>query len=140
MGAIGVSAGTEDQDVEVARAGSSSRSGHSVSDLKQAALRIFRETFAAIDIPSSTMRRKLARADSRIRVVDTLLDLAPFERICAIAIGKASVALASGLSEALLPDFHVEGIVVTPAPSGATASEESAIEFPHNCRRASRPG
>src|SRR5258708_3986101 len=46
-------------------------------DLKPAALQICRSTFAAIDIPA-TMRRKLARAGSRIIVNDDLLDLAPF--------------------------------------------------------------
>ncbi|MBZ5699895.1 MAG: DUF4147 domain-containing protein [Acidobacteriia bacterium] len=91
-------------------------------DLKQIALRIFRETLAAIDIPA-TMRRKLARAGSCIRVNGAMLDLAPFERICAIAVGKASVAMVSGLAELLSPDFRAEGIVVTPsrsmeAPSG----------------------
>jgi len=91
-------------------------------DLKQIALRIFRETLAAIDIPA-TMRRKLARAGSHIRVNGAMLDLAPFERICTIAVGKASVAMASGLAELLSPDFRAEGIVVTPsrsmeAPSG----------------------
>jgi len=49
-----------------------------------------------------------------------VLDLAPFARICAIAIGKASVALACGLSEVLSPDFRAEGIVVTPSLSVAT--------------------
>ena len=88
-----------------------------MADLKQAALHIFRKTFAAIDIPA-TMRRKLARAGSRIRVNGGLLDLAPFERICAISIGKASVALARGLSEVLSPDFHAEGIVVAPSHFG----------------------
>src|ERR1035437_9413943 len=91
-------------------------------DLKQIALRIFRETLAAIDIPA-TMRRKLARAGSRIRVNGAMFDLAPFERICAIAVGKASVAMGSGLTELLSPDFRAEGIVVTSsrsmeAPSG----------------------
>src|ERR1035437_407179 len=91
-------------------------------DLKQIALRIFRETLAAIDIPA-TMRRKLARAGSRIRVNGAMFDLAPFERICAIAVGKASVAMGNGLAELLSPDFRAEGIVVTPsrsveAPSG----------------------
>ena len=46
-----------------------------------------------------------------------MFDLAPFERICAIAIGKASVAMASGLAELLSPDFRAEGIVVTPSRS-----------------------
>jgi hydroxypyruvate reductase len=63
------------------------------------------------------MRRKLARTDSRIRVNGAMFDLAPFERICAIAIGKASVAMASGLAELLSPDFRAEGIVVTPSRS-----------------------
>jgi hydroxypyruvate reductase len=92
-----------------------------MADLKQAALQIFRVTFASIDIPA-TMRRKLARTGSRIIVNDDLLDLAPFERICAISIGKASMALAWGLSEVLSPDFRAEGIVVTPPLSGVLAS------------------
>jgi hydroxypyruvate reductase len=55
-----------------------------------------------------------------------MLDLAPFERICAVAIGKASVAMACGLTELLSADFRAEGIVVTPsltksAPSGFRA-------------------
>jgi glycerate 2-kinase len=97
----------------------------SMLDLKQSALQIFRETLAAIDIPA-TMRRKLAREDSRIHLGGAMLDLAPFERICAVAIGKASVAMACGLAELLSPDFRAEGFVVTPslaksAPSGFRA-------------------
>jgi hydroxypyruvate reductase len=89
-----------------------------MADLKQAALNIFRETLAAIDIPLS-MRRKLGRAGSRIFVNDAPFDLAAFERICAIAIGKASVAMARGLAELLSPAFHAQGIVVAPtAASG----------------------
>src|ERR1700680_4348613 len=79
-----------------------------MADLKQAALRIFRETLAAIDIPSS-MRRKLGRAGSRIFVNGAPFDLAAFESICAIAIGKASMAMARGLAELLSPDFRAEG-------------------------------
>jgi glycerate 2-kinase len=82
-----------------------------MADLKQAALKIFRETLAAIDIPSS-MRRKLGRAGSRIFVNGAPFDLAAFERIHAVAIGKASVAMARGLTELLSPDFRAEGIVV----------------------------
>ena len=87
-----------------------------MADLKLAALRIFRETFAAIDIPA-VMSRKLARSGSRIRLNDGLLDLATFDRICAIAIGKASINLARGLSGILSPDFPAEGIVVAPQVS-----------------------
>lgn len=82
-------------------------------DLKQAALQIFRETLGAIDVPA-TMRRKLNRAGSRIYVNGAPVDLAAFERICAISMGKASVAMARGLVELIAPDFHTEGIVVTP--------------------------
>ncbi len=85
-----------------------------MADLKQAALHIARETLAAIDIPS-TMRRKLARSGSRIRVNSAELDLALFQRICVIAMGKASVAMSRGIVEVLSPDFRAEGIVVAPS-------------------------
>ena len=91
-------------------------------DLKQAAVKIFRETLAAIDIPLS-MRRKLDRAGSRIFVNGARIDLAAYERICAIAIGKASVAMARGLAEVLSPNYRAEGIVV--APSAASGLPES---------------
>jgi glycerate 2-kinase len=84
-----------------------------MTNLKQTALQIFQETLAAIDIPAA-MQRKLGRADSRIFVNHTPFDLASFERIYAIAIGKASVAMARGLIESLPPDFHTKGIVVAP--------------------------
>ncbi len=90
-------------------------------DLKQAALRIARETLAAIDIPA-TMRRKLARSGTSIRVNNSLLDLAGFDRICGIAIGKASVALARGLSDVLSPDFQAEGVIVSPPLLDVSAS------------------
>ena len=85
-----------------------------MADFKQAALQIARETLAAIDIPT-TMRRKLARTGSRIRVNGAELDLAAFQRICVIAMGKASVAMARGIDEVLSPDFRAEGIVVAPS-------------------------
>jgi glycerate 2-kinase len=95
-----------------------------MADLKQAALQIFRETLAAIDIPLS-MRRKLGRAGSRIFVNGAPIDLAAFDRICAISIGKASVAMARGLAELLSPTFRAEGIVV--APTAATALPEGFL-------------
>jgi glycerate 2-kinase len=85
-----------------------------LADLKQIALGICREIFAAIDIPR-IMRRKLARAGSSIHVNGSAHDLAPYNRICAIAIGKASIAMACGLSNVLSPDFHAEGILVSPS-------------------------
>jgi glycerate 2-kinase len=84
-----------------------------LADLKQAALQIFRETLAAIDIPL-VMRRKLDRVGSRIHVAGVQFDLAAFERIYAVAIGKASLVMARGLAELLSPDFRAQGIVVAP--------------------------
>jgi glycerate 2-kinase len=95
-----------------------------MANLKQTALQIFQETLASIDI-LATMRRKLAREGSRICVNGAMVDVARFERICVVAMGKASLAMACGLA-ALLPDFAVEGIVVAPSlranvPSGFRA-------------------
>jgi glycerate 2-kinase len=93
-----------------------------MSNLKQSALLIFRQTLAAIDIPSA-MRRKIGRTGSQIVVNGAPIDLAAFERICTVAIGKASVGMARGLAETLSPDFHTDGIVV--APAAATNLPES---------------
>ena len=86
-----------------------------MADLKAIALRIFRETLAAIDIPA-TLQRKLARTGSRIHCGEVAVDLAQFDRICAVAFGKASFAMADGLLEVLAPDFRAQGILVGPAP------------------------
>jgi glycerate 2-kinase len=85
-----------------------------MSALKQAALHIARKTLAAIDI-ASTMQRKLARSGSIIRVNGADFDLAVFDKIYAIAFGKASAAMARGISQMLSPEFQVVGIVVTPS-------------------------
>ncbi|HSZ20632.1 MAG TPA: DUF4147 domain-containing protein [Candidatus Acidoferrum sp.] len=97
-----------------------------MGNLKQAALQMFHETLAAIDIPSA-MHRKLGRAGSRIFVNGAPFDLAAFERICTVAIGKASVAMARGLHELLSPDFRTEGIVV--APTAASGLPEGFREI-----------
>jgi len=83
-------------------------------NLKESALQIFRETLAAIDIPA-TMRRKLSRKGSHLDAQGAIVDLGSFERICAVAVGKASVAMAQGLAELLSPEFNAEGIVVSPS-------------------------
>ena len=94
-------------------------------NLKQSALQIFRHTLAGIDIPAS-MQRKLCRAGSEIVVNGEAYDLADYDQIFAVAIGKASVAMAHGIAETLLPNFRAEGIVVAPTtvpnpPDGFTA-------------------
>jgi hydroxypyruvate reductase len=101
-----------------------------MTDLKQTALQMFRETIAAIDIPA-TMRRKLCREGSHICVNGGALDLALFERICAVAVGKASVAMACGLAEMLSPAFHADGIVVTPSVAESVPSGFRAIVAGH---------
>jgi hydroxypyruvate reductase len=101
-----------------------------MSDLKQSALKIFSETLAAIDIPRS-MQRKLGRAGSRIFVNGAPFDLAAFDRICAIAIGKASVAMARGLAELLSPDFRAEGMIVAPTAVSAMPEGFRAIVAGH---------
>ena len=87
-----------------------------MANLKQSAQEIFRATLAAIDIPS-VMQRKLDRSGSRILANGVSYDLRAFDRILAVAIGKASIPMARGLAETLAPDFRAQGIVV--APSGA---------------------
>lgn len=101
-----------------------------LADLKQIVLQICLETLAAIDIPS-TMRRKLARAGSRIQINGDALDLSRYERIQAISIGKASVAMAHGLSNLLSPNFHVEGVVVAPSVSRDTPPGFRSIVASH---------
>lgn len=85
-------------------------------DLKQLAVEIAKETLAAIDI-GLAMRRKLARAGSQIQFDRQSVDLAAYDRIVAIAVGKAAVAMARGFTELLGPDFAFEGIVVAPHES-----------------------
>jgi glycerate 2-kinase len=82
-------------------------------NLKQSAMEIFRRTLTAIDIPVS-MQRKLCRAGSEIIVSGVDYDLAAYEKILVVAIGKASVAMAHGITETLAPNFCAEGIVVAP--------------------------
>jgi len=89
-----------------------------VSDLKQVAREIFQETLAGIDIPLA-MRQKLGRAGTRLDFEGEAIDLAAYEHIVAIAIGKASVAMARGFAELLATDFAFEGILVAPQESVA---------------------
>jgi glycerate 2-kinase len=83
--------------------------------VKQTALRIFRETLAAIDIPA-TLERKLDFRNSRIHINRTEINLRDFREILAIAFGKAAFAMAEGFSSVLAPEYSPEGILVVPAP------------------------
>ncbi len=84
-----------------------------MAELKETARRIFAETLAAIEIPA-TMQRKLARAGTRIRCGDAEIDLAAFNRILAVAVGKAGFGMASGLCDVLAPEYHASGILAIP--------------------------
>ncbi len=84
--------------------------------MKQTAQRIFRETLAAIDIPS-TLARKLDRSDSLVHLGGNSFNLNEFREIVAIAYGKASIAMAEGLCEVLAPEFLTDGILVAPVAS-----------------------
>lgn len=81
--------------------------------MKALAQRIFRQTLAAIDIPTA-LARKLDRSGSCICAGESVFDLRDFQSIVAIAFGKASLAMADGLTQILSPDFAPEGILVTP--------------------------
>jgi hydroxypyruvate reductase len=86
-----------------------------MTDLKHTAREIFLRTLAAIDIPA-TMRRKLARSGTLIHCGEAAINLADFDRVVAIAIGKAGCAMTRGLLDVLAPDFPVGGILAVPAP------------------------
>jgi glycerate 2-kinase len=85
--------------------------------VKQTAERIFRETLAAIDIPA-TIERRLSRHGSVIHGGNTPIDLHGFKFIVSIAYGKASYAMAQGLTRVLGPEFSPEGILVVPSAPG----------------------
>jgi glycerate 2-kinase len=84
-----------------------------MSDLKHLARTVFDRTLAAIDIPAA-FARKLARNGTTISCGDDRFDLARFQRIRAVAIGKASVTMARSLVMKLSPNFCAEGILVAP--------------------------
>jgi len=70
--------------------------------LKQLAWQIFHETLAAIDIPT-TMQRKLQRKGTVLACNGTRIDLRNFEKLRAVAIGKAAHAMVEGLTLVLTP-------------------------------------
>lgn len=90
-----------------------------MADLKHIAKQIFHDTRAGIDIPA-TIHRKLARSGSRIRCGEQAFDLAAFEKLVVISVGKAGYATAKGLLEVLAPDFTATGLLSLPdAPPAA---------------------
>src|SRR5277367_2253741 len=90
-----------------------------MTDLKQIALRIFREAISAIDIPA-TMRRKLLVSGTSLRHGDAAVDLRKFDRVLVVALGKAARAMVDGLAAVLPAELQLQGIVVMP-PSANVA-------------------
>src|ERR1700674_3942813 len=82
-------------------------------DLKQLALQIFHETLAAIDI-SAAMQRKVWREGTLLRCGDFSVDLAAFESVRVVAIGKAAHAMVDGLVALLGKDVGIAGVVSAP--------------------------
>ena len=87
-----------------------------MSDLKSTARHIFSQTLAAIDIPAA-LQHKLARSGTRIHCSGATIDLAAFQQVRVVALGKAAFAMASGLTDVLAPEFRPLGILVTPSPT-----------------------
>jgi glycerate 2-kinase len=81
--------------------------------LKQLAWQIFHETLGAIDIPA-TMQRKLQRKGAVLACGGTRIDLGNFEKLRVVAIGKAALAMAEGLTLVLAPFVRLEGVVAAP--------------------------
>jgi len=88
-----------------------------MADLKGLARRIFHETLASIDI-SATMQRKLLRVESHLKCADAVssldVDLAAFDRVAVIAIGKAAHAMVDGMANLLGEECAFEGVVAAP--------------------------
>jgi glycerate 2-kinase len=85
-------------------------------DLRNITLEIFRRTLAAID--AERIVRESARRDGdRLVIDDEGIDLAQFNRVVVIAVGKASVPMAQA-AEDILGDRVSDGLVVTNAAIG----------------------
>jgi glycerate 2-kinase len=104
-----------------------------VSDLKHIAREIFRDALAAVDIPRA-MRQKLTRSGPLLTAGETTLDLAAYRSVLAVAIGKASLAMARGLAGLLAPDIPITGILVAPhdsvAPHDLVVPPEGIVDVP----------
>ena len=84
-----------------------------MDERKALARQIFLNTLAGIDIPRA-LASKLGRRDSLIQAGDSEVDLRKYREIVAIAMGKAAVALAEGITAVLAPEFRIRGILAGP--------------------------
>ncbi len=84
-------------------------------DLKKLARQIFKETLAAIDIPS-VMQRKIICEGSQLAVEGKSFELKDFQKFRILAMGKAAHAIVEGLLRVLPASLNYEGIVAAPTP------------------------
>lgn len=87
--------------------------------MKETALRVFRETLAAINIHAA-LERKLDCDGKSVRVEGRTIKLAEFSEFVAIAVGKAAFPMAEALVNVLPSDCSPEGILVAPAAPART--------------------
>ncbi len=99
-------------------------------NLKQLAQEIFHNTLHGVDVRRA-FSQKFKRHGSTITAGDFQLDLAAFRTIHAVAIGKASVAMAHGLASQLRPEFPLEGVLVAPQESIGDVPGFRAIAASH---------
>src|SRR5262245_11138853 len=89
---------------------------NSTQDLRNIALEIFKRSLAAIDVESVV--RAIVRLDGDWgEICDDAVDLARFNRVIVIAIGKASLPMARAVEE-ILGDRVSDGLVATNAIVG----------------------
>ena len=84
-----------------------------MAELKQLARKIFHETLAAIDIPT-TMQRKLRRTGTLLVCNEMRIELRKFDEMRLVAIGKAAHSMVEGLTLVLAPFLGFEGVVSAP--------------------------
>ncbi|HTP45118.1 MAG TPA: glycerate-2-kinase family protein, partial [Candidatus Acidoferrum sp.] len=82
--------------------------------MKETAVRVFRETLAAIDIQAA-LERKLDCDGKCIRIERKTLRFEDFSEFVAFSIGKAAFPMADALSNVLPPSYRPDGILVAPA-------------------------
>jgi glycerate 2-kinase len=92
-----------------------------MADLKRIAAAIFSDTLRAIDI-AATMQRKLCLEQSRLIVGTVAYDLRRYERVRAVAMGKAAHAMLVGLRQVLGPEVELRGVVAAPSPPASRLS------------------
>ena len=90
--------------------------------MKETALRVFRETLAAINIQAA-LERKLDCDGKRVHVEGNTINLADFSEFVAIAIGKAAFPMAEALTNVLPSECSLEGMLVAPAAPARTLPE-----------------